>query len=655
VPARLTDIWLVTALAAGVTLVLAVPVLRAPSERVFGAEIVGRHHDPFTAMQQFTRPGLVGSSAQPLTDVPGAMLTRVVSPVAAYNWLVLLSFPLTAAATFLLARHLALSTAGATVAALACAFSPFHLAHAGYHPHIAQVQWLPLYFLALWRFIDRPAPGRLAALAAATAAVTLSNLYGGLAAAVITPVAAVAYWAATRHRYDRPGPRLALTTTGLLLLGVAGLIYMKWALPAAVAEGAAVVATRADLFLYSAKWWSYLVPPVEHPLFGSAATRLWSNAGVGVGLLEQQVSLGGGIMWLGLIAGAACVLRRSPSASCANVAVLAVVALAALVCSLSPERTIGAVTFVRPSAWLYELVPMFRSYARFGVVVQLMAALLAGIGVDLLWQRRSWGARAACAALVALAAAEYTVWPPSLWRDALPTTAHRWVMQQASNPRVLDCTPRSQESDSIQWLTASRVIGPTDGLTDCAEPNMARKLAAQGFTHLLVRRDTAETPRIVRAAAHDHFQIARRFDDAHLYAVGAGRPAIYTTTTRGFSPREDDGDWSWRWMGSGASWVVVNTTGLAAAVTLDLEMSAFVHDRWLTLALNQVAVQELLVEPARRTYRVGPFVIQPGAHELRFGTAQPPTIADDVIHNGDRRALSFAVGTWSWDVAGDQR
>ena len=32
------------------TIVVALPVLRAPSERVFGMEIVGRHHDPFTAM-----------------------------------------------------------------------------------------------------------------------------------------------------------------------------------------------------------------------------------------------------------------------------------------------------------------------------------------------------------------------------------------------------------------------------------------------------------------------------------------------------------------------------------------------------------------------------------------------------------------------------
>ena len=140
------------------TLVIAAAVLRAPSERLFGREIVGRHHDPFTVMQQFAGPMRVGVHSQPLTEIPGALLARVAGAVAAYNWLVLLSFPLSAAAAYLLASHLGLSPAGATVTAMAYAFSPFHLAHAAYHPHIAQTQWVPLYFLALWRCLDRASP-----------------------------------------------------------------------------------------------------------------------------------------------------------------------------------------------------------------------------------------------------------------------------------------------------------------------------------------------------------------------------------------------------------------------------------------------------------------------------------------------------------------
>src|SRR6202521_3274691 len=190
-------------MAAIVTVAIAAFVLRAPSERVFGMEIVGRHHDPFTVMEQFGRPISVGLYSQPVTDISGALLARIAGAVAAYNWLVLLSFPLSAAAAYLLARHLALSPSGATLAALAYAFSPFHVAHAAYHAHIAQTQWVPLYLLALWRCLDDASPVAVALLGAATMAVTLSNFYAGLIMAVITPVAVAAYWLVT-CRADTP-------------------------------------------------------------------------------------------------------------------------------------------------------------------------------------------------------------------------------------------------------------------------------------------------------------------------------------------------------------------------------------------------------------------------------------------------------------------
>ena len=211
------------------------------------------------------------------------------------------------------------------------------------------------------------------------------------------------------------------------------------------------------------------------------------------------MSLGWAIIGLGLIA----VLRWPASvklsarsadvrrpASLASVPIVVIVAVAALVCSLSPERTIGTFTFVRPSALLYEVVPMFRAYARFGVVVQLMAALLAGIGVDYLWRAVTRGARIACLVLVALAAGEYAVSPWALWRDVLPTTAHRWVMQQPGRVHALDCAPLDQETESVQWLTGDRVTMLGGSISDCTEPNLPQKLSAMGYTHLLVRGDT---------------------------------------------------------------------------------------------------------------------------------------------------------------------
>ena len=623
-------------------------------------EIVGRHHDPFTVMAQFGRPISVGVYSQPITDITGALLARLSGAVAAYNWLVLLSFPLSAAAAYLLARHLALSAPGATVAAMAYAFSPFHLAHAAYHPHIAQTQWVPLYLLALWRCLDHASPAAVAVLGAATVAVTLSNFYGGLIAAVITPVAVAAYWLVSCRADTRPVRRLAITIGSLLLIAASGLAYASYVAGAVVVNPAAFAFPRGDLFRYSATWWSYLVPPVDHPLLGATAHRFWTAAGVREGLLEQQVSLGWGIVALGLIASVRWLVSGSPWSdirqppSLARVPVLVIVAVAALVCSLSPEGTIGAFTFVRPSALLYNVVPMFRSYARFGVVVQLMAALLAGIGIDYLRRSGTRRAQIVCLALVALAAAEYAVAPSALWRDVLPTTAHRWVTRQPGRLRALDCVPLNQESESVQWLTGQRVT-PLERLTsDCTEPNLSQKLAATGYTHLLVRRDTADGQWFAEHPAPDGLRVAANFDDGQVFAVTAGTPAIFTATMTGFFPREHDAEWTWRWMGKDAAWTIVNTGAQPIVTALGIELSAFHRPRQMALLLDGRHVQTFVVEPSRRMYQSGPFTVMPGGHELVFHPAEAPVAAGQVINSADGRLLSFALGSWSWEVPGAQ-
>ncbi|MEO5819344.1 MAG: hypothetical protein ABIT71_02475, partial [Vicinamibacteraceae bacterium] len=476
---RVAEVLAVTALAVVVTVVMAAPVLRAPSERLFGMDSVGRHHDPFTVMGQWAQPVSLGVYSQPATDIPGRLLARLAGPVAGYNWLVLLTFPLSAATAYLLARYLTLSRWGATVAAMAYAFSPFHVAHAAYHPHVAQTQWMPLYLLALWHCLDHASPAAVGALGAATLAVTLSNYYGALVAAVLTPAAVAAYFLTSRREHPRPMRRLGITVGSLLAIAATGLAYAWLAASAAIANPAAFAFPRADLFLYGAKWWSYLMPPIAHPLLGATAQRMWRDAGVHEGLLEQQVSLGWGVVGLGIIAIVWWLSGDRHPASRTRVPLVAAVAFAALLCSLSPERTIGSFTFVRPSSVLYDIVPMFRSYARFGVVVQLMAALLAGIGVDRLVRTGATWARIAATALVALAAAEYAVVPSTQWRDPLPTTAHRWIAQQGDRIRALDCVPLDLESESVRWLTDNRVTMLGGPISDCAEPNLSQKLAAE--------------------------------------------------------------------------------------------------------------------------------------------------------------------------------
>jgi hypothetical protein len=108
-------------------------------------------------------------------------------------------------------------------------------------------------------------------------------------------------------------------------------------------------------------------------------------------------------------------------------------------------------------------------------------------------------------------------------------------------------------------------------------------------------------------------------------------------------------------MGREGAWTVVNTTTRPVVSILSVELSAFHHARVLEVLLDGALVQRVVVDPSRRTHQVGPLSVGPGSHEVRFRPAEAPAIADDVIGNGDRRPLSFAVGRWEWIAGTEER
>lgn len=645
------DVVLVAVLASVVTLALAVPVLRAPATLVFGREAAGRHHDPFTAMQQFERPLSRSVHQQPVTDVPGALLARASSPVAAYNALVLLTFPLSAVAAYLLGRHLDLSRATAIIAAMLFAFSPFHLAHAAYHPHIAQVQWLPLYLLALWRSLDRASGAAVPLLVVATACVAWSNFYGGLIAAVITPAAIASYWGVRSRHLPDAGRSLAVTSTTLVGIAVSAVAAGWYAGHLAVTQASALALSPDDLVRHSAVWWSYLVPPVAHPVVGRTVEHAWRSAGVEHGLVEQQLSLGWGCLALGLVAAHAWLARGERGRGLRAMPVLAAVAVVGGLCSLPPVIGVGPFSMPGPSVLLHAMVPMFRAYARFGAIVQLMVVLMAALGASHLWHRQTRASRVAAVALVTLAVLEYAVWPGTLSRDVLPTQAHRWAADHQGEMRVLDCAPWTPESSSIAWLTGGRITMRPDGFPDCTQPTIAASAGASGYTHLLVRRPTVESDWYATHFVPDGLRLTTRFDDADVLAVSAPPSPVYTTMMRAFHPPERDRDWTWRWMGPPGQWTVLNPSGLPVTAVLHVELMAFHRARTVEVVLDGVHAQTLAVAPRRRVVPIGPMSLTPGRHSLEFRPAAPPTLADDVLHNQDGRQLSLAVGAWYWTTA----
>lgn len=635
------------------TLLMALPVVMAPSERIFGSgEILSRadpNRDPLVVIDQFRTGRVPPPYLQPLTDLPGRVLARVFGPVIAYNLVVLATFPLAAAAAYLLGRHLLGSHLGALVTSLAYAFMPFHVMQAGGHPHIAQLQWLPLYFLALSRCLESPTMSRAGVLALSAAATALADFYAGFIIAVLAPVAILTFCLASPKPSASSRWRgVAVTALVLIGAGAMGAAVVRLLLPDVMAKADALGFPRADLFSWSAKWWSYLVPPADHPLWGGRVRDFWTERGVGADLLEhQQVSLALSLLLLALVPLWRFARDPRPRTTPPLAPALALLGAAALFCSLSPERTIGSFTFVRPSALLYELAPMFRAYARFGVVVGLVTSLLAGLGAALLWQSRG-RERMAAIGLVALAFIECAPFLARGSRDVLPTHAHRWLAHQPGPARVLDCVEPARFTDTL----AAPVLGHeitflgTTGIDDCGEAGLGTRLAALGITHVIVRRDTSvgrwRTQDPASFASHSSLTPAIDLGDAAVL-----RPGLESTTARvsgwsGFFAREYEGDTTWRWMSRRGELRITTPQGSTQA-RVRVELRSFPGPRRLKWFIDGHKGGELNLTPDWSLHTLSLGRREGGDVTLTFVAEASAVVAHDALHNRDQRALAVAL------------
>lgn len=631
------------------TLILAAAVIAEPSRQIFGFASVGRHHDPFTMIEQYVAGGAPRPYLQPITDFAGVALIKVLPPLTAYNALVLLTFPLSAAAAFLHARHVTRSVRAAVLAALLFMLSPFHLAHAAYHVHIAQIQWLPLLFLMLWRLFDRPTTLAAMAFAATFFATAMSSFYLGFIAAITATGAAVAFaWfsrnvPATDGATHAKGTRWVasmLIVTGLALAGA------SWFWGAGPFSDSLPFAFPVEaLDQHTARWWSYVLPPAGHPLFGDTTTAIWHAQGIGDGLLEQQLSLGLSVLVLAAI-GAAAARAKRDAWSAARVKALIVTAAIAVVCSLPPSLQLGVFTLPMPSAVLFDAAPMFRAYARFGVIVSLVVTTLAGAGFAALLARKTTRATTLAIVLLVGAAIEYLPSLP-LSRDVLPTSGHR-LLADRDDARVLDCCgPDPGDIAGMQLFMRAAVSVASGPLQDCADPELGGKLAAFGFTHVIVRRPTAVSEWLASGGDVAGLRVLRRSDDALVFDVVEARPSLYTTAIEGLYAREFRGRDSWRWLGRAGQMVVTNP-GPAAITRLALDVEAYGTTRRLRVVAEQRVIDTLIVPATRGTLTTAPFTMPPGVHTIRLEPDAVLVPAEQQQGSADTRALSMRLFGWQW-------
>lgn len=376
---------------------------------------------------------------------PLKQLTFWLGEIPSFNLVLLLSFPLSALAMYLLVCYLFKSRPAAFFAGLVYMLAPYHFWQGYSHIGLALIQYLPLWILSFFYF-DRQRNLRSAFfLSLSFWLVFLTSFYLGFFSFLIT-----AFYFLGRF-FFQPRRYLNFRTVGLLLVS-AGLVFLgvwpvvstfRQAKVRGVDAGVNQALNRqlVELLGLSGRPLDYLVYPPNHPFFGKFNKPIYDFWGSlspdfkfrSTYFPERVVFVG----WLNLSLAALAVVaffRKS-----ATTKILTLLLLAAAWLSLPPYFSLRGFTFYTPSFFIFKFFPLVRVYSRVGIFVFLFLTLLSTQAVARIGEKvkaRRWRF-VFYGLLTAVALFEFL--PGSAYTDLSPTPAvYRWLKKQPGDFVILE-------------------------------------------------------------------------------------------------------------------------------------------------------------------------------------------------------------------------
>jgi hypothetical protein len=323
------------------------------------------------------------------------------NPVLAYNIVWILAYLLTAAAVHVLAWRYTHDHLAAMTAAMAFTFCFFRMHHGHGHLNLIWCFWIPLSFVAMDRWTERPTWTRLAAW---TAILVLQALAAWYQAVLI--VVADAIFLAWLFAVERRTPRLSL----VVLQGLAGALaafalvwpfaryyFILHSEPPSYASGAS-----ADLV-------GWFVPP-ENTWMGQ---WLLAHQIKGPRWIWGEITVYLGWITVGLASAGAVVSMRSADAPARRARFFIVLGVVAALLALGPTAAeVASGSFGWSPFGILAHVPglsLFRIPARYTELVNLALAVLAATACAALHRRFGLAGRAVTIVLTLLLLAEFYV------------------------------------------------------------------------------------------------------------------------------------------------------------------------------------------------------------------------------------------------------
>jgi len=410
------------------------------------------------------------SPQYPVFDFLSRTCARWLNEIAAHNILVLLSFPLSFCTMYLLVKKITVDKYAAILCAAIYAFCPYHTAHSLQHLSLSQIQWFPLYIFALIHLYENTNARNIFFVAVTLSIIVFTDYYYVYFTIFITAVFIVIKSVSRNTRYSLS--HMFGVLFGVCVISAIIVIPFLFAEMKGVfsVKGPSIVApdynrSIIELLTFSAKPFDYLLPPYHNPFIGSYLPDFGLSPFKGHRLTEHTLYLG--VMPLLLFFFSVwCALRRTCTLSPLQKSMLwfsMILCVVAGLLSLPPilplgefsfdplkKEIIAAHTVYLPSYYLNKIIPFFRCYARFGLLVMLGVTIAAGIGYahinnKIISVKRKVVLLIGCLLVVVI---EFSSLPPVMYIDTenIPPE-YVWLKDQNDDAVVVEY-PFGDDSDS---------------------------------------------------------------------------------------------------------------------------------------------------------------------------------------------------------------
>ncbi len=347
----------------------------------------------------------------------------------AWNFEILSGFILSAFFVYLFTLYLVKNKTAAFFSGIIFAFCPYHFVRAWQHIGFSQTQWLALFLFAIFRLKDKINKKNIILAFLSLYLVFSFDLYYAYFSLIIASVFIIYLLLKEKIKSFKLIFWVAIISLTNLAILAGRLIPLMGTIKTSISPSAwGFVRPFDDLFSQSARPLSYLLPSTEHPIFGRITQSFIGSKLYGMSLTEHTLYLGWIPLVLSFIAFRRWRHKRKEISKLGTIPLgmspyhredfyigfFLFLAIAAWLFSQPPWWQFGPIKIFMPSFFIYNILPVFRAYCRFGIVVMLSVAVLAGFGLKFILEKfKTQKSKVAIACLFSgLVLFEFWNWPP---------------------------------------------------------------------------------------------------------------------------------------------------------------------------------------------------------------------------------------------------